>query len=105
MNNMYEYTFYIGTKDKDSKLENRQAIERICDKMFTEKFPNGYTKIFGEGIYKHDDGTSIKEITLIYKVLTHTRCGIFASDIAKATNQEAVMVTVQNIEMYMYPQL
>ena len=102
---MFEYTFYIGTKDKDSKLENRQAIERIADKMFDEKFPNGYTKIFGEGRYKHDDGTPIKEITLIYKVLTNIRIGIFASDIAKATNQEAVMVTVQDIEMYMYPQL
>lgn len=105
MNNIFEYTFYIGTKDKDSKLENIQAIERICDKMFTDRFSNGYTKIFGEGIYKHDDGTQIKEITLIYKVLTNIRCGIFASDIAEATNQEAVMVTVQDIEMYMYPQL
>lgn len=46
---MFEYTFYIGTKDKDSKLENRQAIERIADKMFDEKFPDGYTKVFGEG--------------------------------------------------------
>lgn len=105
MTDMFEYTFYIGTKDKDSKLENRQAIERICDRMFDEKFPSGYTKIFGEGRYKHDDGTSVKEITLIYKVLTNIRCGIFASDIAKATNQEAVMVTMQDIEMYMYPQL
>ena len=105
MNSMYEYTFYIGTKDKDSKLENRQAIERICDKMFDKRFPTGYTKIFGEGRYQHDDGISVKEITLIYKVLTNIRCGIFASDIAKATNQEAVMVTVKDIEMYMYPQL
>lgn len=62
-------------------------------------------KYLGKGRYKHDDGTPIKEITLIYKVLTNIRCGIFASDIAKATNQEAVMVTVQDIEMYMYPQL
>lgn len=102
---MNKYTFYIGTKDKDTKLENRQAIERICDKIFDEKFPDGYTKIFGEGRYKHDDGTSIREITLIYEVITYNRIGIFASDIAKATNQEAVMVTVQDIEMYMYPQV
>ena len=51
-------TYYIGTKDKDTKdyQLTDEFINQVIIDEFAKEYPNGFTITTGTGYYKNDSG-------------------------------------------------
>lgn len=92
-------TFYIGTLDKDTFKQELSInyFKQVLDKTF-----NYYTLTKCYGRYKHQDGTTINELTLKVEYLDYNNtlniektCAI----LKKELNQECIMVTAQELDV------
>lgn len=92
-NTSYKHILYVGLNDKDSKtqkistLEAYKIVENICT-----AYVSGATIREGRGIYTHDDGTIIRENTLIIEIFDATGAQIdfIATSLKVALNQESI---------------
>lgn len=64
---MKKITLYIGLNDKDSKVQEVSTLDAY--KMVSNIIGVGSTITEGRGIYKHDDGTVVSEVSLIVELL------------------------------------
>lgn len=99
---MKKITLYIGLNDKDSKLQEVRTIDAY--KMVSNILGVDSTITEGRGLYKHEDGTVVSEVSLIVELLD------FDNTISKGwlrekvnqiklmLNQESVAVQQQEVE-------
>ena len=92
---MQKFIIYVGLNDKDTKNQEITTLDayKVATNIFVE-YTGGATISEARGIYTHDDGTIVTEITL--------RCEIFGANteqiksaveqIKIALNQESVAV-------------
>lgn len=64
---MRKITLYIGLNDKDTKLQEVNTLDAY--KMVSNVIGVGCTITEGRGIYKHDDGTVVSEVSLVVELL------------------------------------
>lgn len=64
---MKKITLYVGLNDKDTKLQEVSTLDAY--KMITNLIEVGCTITEGRGIYKHEDGTVVSEVSLIVELL------------------------------------
>lgn len=64
---MKKITLYIGLNDKDSKVQEVNTLDAY--KMVSNIIGVGSTITEGRGIYKHEDGTVVTEVSLIVELL------------------------------------
>lgn len=101
----YEFTFYVGLNDKDSKVQEINTIEtyKLCMKTI-QKFADGGTIFEADGFYTHDDGTVIIEKTLRIEVLfiTESVARQIVSELKTKLNQESIAVTQKAIQSQLW---
>lgn len=64
---MRKITLYVGLNDKDTKLQEVNTLDAY--KMVSNLIGVGCTITEGRGIYKHEDGTVVSEVSLIVELL------------------------------------
>lgn len=100
---MQEYTLYIGRYDKDTKeLKSSYAIYMdIIEYTLNRYNINCFTAINSQGIYKHNNGITIKEPTIIIKIVADFIMSVTVTSIKKELctllNQEDILITKQEI--------
>ena len=95
----YEFTFYVGLNDKDSKVQI-STIEayKLCMKTI-QKFADGGTIFEADGFYTHENGDVVIEKTLKIEVLfiTESVARQIVSELKTKLNQESIAVTQKTI--------
>ena len=90
---MEKFTLYLGLNDKDTKQQKIDTIEayKIVENIITEKFDGG-TISHATGVYKHDDGTIVREETLRIELLftTHEAVVKLCNMLKIIFNQESI---------------
>lgn len=101
----YEYTFYIGSHDKDThtrELTERRMIE-IIERILIDEV---YTMVDGVGKYRHQDGYIVTEpakiVTIFTRAYSHDAMECYAKRLANALNQESILLKKQmsNAELF-----
>lgn len=64
---MKKITLYIGLNDKDTKLQEVNTLDAY--RIVSNIIGVGSTITEGRGIYKHEDGTVVTEVSLIVELL------------------------------------
>ena len=99
---MKKITLYIGLNDKDSKQQEITTIDAY--KLVSNIIGVGCTITEGRGIYKHDDGTIVTEVSLVVELLDfdNTLDKAWVNDkvkqITHLLNQESVAVQEQRVK-------
>ena len=99
---MKKITLYIGLNDKDSKVQEVSTLDAY--KMVTNIIGVGSTITEGRGIYKHEDGTVVTEVSLIVELLDFDNTldkgwvNSKVEQIKTSLNQESVAVQYQEFE-------
>lgn len=99
---MKKITLYVGLNDKDSKVQEVGTLDAY--KMVSNIIGVGSTITEGRGIYKHEDGTVVSEVSLIVELLDfdNTLSKGWVKDkinqIKTLLNQESVAVQYQEVE-------
>lgn len=83
---MKKITLYVGLNDKDTKLQEVSTIDAY--KMVSNIIGVGCTITEGRGIYKHEDGTVVTEVSLVIELL----------DFDNSLNKEWVKSKVEQIK-------
>ena len=98
---MNKYTLYIGLNDKDTKRQQLDNLEasKIVQNILTEKTAGG-TNYNATGVYKHDDGTIIIEITLRVEIVAAALEAVREAIefIKTALNQESIILQTERVE-------
>lgn len=99
---MKKITLYIGLNDKDSKVQEINTLDAY--KVVNNTLGVGSTITEGRGIYTHDDGTVVSEVSLVVELLdfdnTLTKEWLKGKvDTLKAIlNQESIAVQEQRVK-------
>lgn len=99
---MKKITLYIGLNDKDSKIQEVGTLDAY--KIVSNIIGVGSTITEGRGIYKHEDGTVVSEVSLVVELLdfdnTLTKGWLKekVNQIKTILNQESVAVQYQEVE-------
>lgn len=99
---MKKITLYVGLNDKDSKIQEVGTLDAY--KMVSNVIGVGSTITEGRGIYKHEDGTVVSEVSLIVELLDfdNTLSKGWVKDkinqIKTLLNQESVAVQYQEVD-------
>lgn len=99
---MKKITLYVGLNDKDSKVQEVGTIDAY--KMVSNVIGVDSTITEGRGIYKHEDGTVVSEVSLIVELLDFDNIlskGWVKNKIDQIKtllNQENVAVQYQEVE-------
>lgn len=92
---MKKFTICVGLLDKDTKVQEINTLDafKVASNIFAET-TGGATITEGRGVYTHNDGTVIIEVTLVCVVYGATMDEIKrAADMLKTTlNQESVAI-------------
>lgn len=95
-----KYTLYLGLNDKDTKTQKIATVEayKIVSNIIASRFDGG-TIFEAVGIYKHEDGTLVKETTLRIELLFVERSEVkdFVATLKEIFNQESVAVDESEI--------
>lgn len=90
-----KFTLFVGLNDKDSKQQEINTIDayKIVSNLITSDFGGG-TISEATGIYKHEDGTIVTEITLRIELLftTAEKVKNLVQDLKRVLNQESIAV-------------
>lgn len=95
-------TLYIGLNDKDSKIQEVGTIDAY--KMVSNVIEVDSTITEGRGIYKHEDGTVVSEVSLIVELLDFDNILSKGwvknkiNQIKTLLNQESVAVQYQEVD-------
>ena len=98
---MKKITLYVGLNDKDTKLQEVKTLDAY--KMVSNLIGVGCTITEGRGIYKHEDGTVVSEVSLIVEMLDFDNTlskGWVRSKVEQIKtllNQESVAVQEQEV--------
>lgn len=92
------YTLSIGLADKDTKtqlIETKDAIGMIQDVCKDCTIINNVN-----GAYTHDDGTPVKENTLLVQLLFKQENEVenYVETLKKLLNQESIAVTLDTVK-------
>lgn len=99
---MKKITLYIGLNDKDSKVQEVGTLDAY--KMVSNVIEVDSTITEGRGIYKHEDGTVVSEVSLIVELLDFDNIlskGWVKNKIDQIKtllNQESVAVQYQEVD-------
>jgi hypothetical protein len=100
MEAMKKFTLYLGLNDKDSKVQKISTVEayKVVSNIITKRFDGG-TIFEAVGIYKHGDGTIVRENTLRIELLFVTKSEVreFVNTLKEVFNQESVAVDESEI--------
>ena len=99
---MKKITLYIGLNDKDSKQQEITTVDAY--KIVNNTLGVGSTITEGRGIYTHEDGTVVSEVSLVVELLdfdnTLTDKWLKSKVVALKTilNQESIAVQEQEVK-------
>ena len=99
---MKKITLYIGLNDKDSKQQEITTIDAY--KLVSNIIGVDCTITEGRGIYKHEDGTIVTEVSLVVELLDFGNTldegwvNHKVVEITKTLNQESVAVQYQEVK-------
>ena len=98
--NTIEYKVYFGLFDQKSKkqeIKTADAVQIIAD-YIASKFDGG-TVYSGYGMYRHEDGSTVQEPSLIVELLgvSFDEVSEMISEIKFILNQESVMISEQEL--------
>lgn len=99
---MKKITLYIGLNDKDSKQQEINTLDAY--KVVNNTLGVGSTITEGRGIYTHEDGTVVSEVSLVVELLDfdHTLSDKWVRDKVNALkavlNQESIAVQEQEVK-------
>ena len=99
---MKKITLYIGLNDKDSKQQEITTIDAY--KMVSNVLGVGCTITEGRGIYKHDDGTVVTEVSLVVELLDFDSSldegwvNHKVIELSHLLNQESIAVQYQEVK-------
>lgn len=108
---MKKYTYFLGLKDKDSKLQIRPESEYmlVCQEL-TAIHLGGWTLSRGYGVFKHEDGTLVYENCIIIQTLGFNtddeniefvkKYWNFAKQLKQVFNQESVLMEVSEVDAH-----
>ncbi len=93
-----KYTIYVGLNDKNTKKQEiaveqaEELIRNIC-----LKYCDGVTVLNGSGYYKHDDGTTVTEKTVVVILFLPDDKALnsICDEICSRLNQESVLLEKQ----------
>lgn len=99
---MKKITLYIGLNDKDSKQQEITTLDAY--KVVNNTLRVGSTITEGRGIYTHEDGTVVSEVSLVVELLDFD--GTLSNEWLKnkvkalknALNQESIAVQEQEVK-------
>lgn len=90
-----KFTLFVGLNDKDSKKQEISTLNayKVVYNLITSDFGGG-TISEATGIYKHEDGTIVTEITLRIELLftTAEKVKNLVQDLKRVLNQESIAV-------------
>ena len=99
---MRKITLYIGLNDKASKMQEISTLDAY--KVVGHIVGRDCTITEGRGIYTHEDGTIVQEVSLVVEILDFDasvsrewiadRC----AELKQALNQEAIAVQEQEVQ-------
>lgn len=98
---MKKITLYVGLNDQDTKMQEVKTLDAY--KMVSNIIGVGCTITEGRGIYKHEDGTVITEVSLVVELLDFDNSldkGWVKSKVEQIKtilNQESVAVQEQEV--------
>lgn len=99
---MKKITLYIGLNDKDSKVQEISTIDAY--KVVSKIIEVGSTITEGRGIYRHEDGTVVSEVSLVVELLDFDNTldkgwvKNKVDQIKTILNQESVAVQYQEVD-------
>ena len=99
---MRKITLYIGLNDKDSKQQEISTLDAY--KVINNTLQVGSTITEGRGIYTHEDGTVVSEVSLVVELLDfdHTLTDKWVRGKVNALkailNQESIAVQEQEVK-------
>lgn len=99
---MKKITLYVGLNDKDTKLQEVKTLDAY--KIVSNVIGVGCTITEGRGIYKHEDGTVVTEVSLVIELLDFDNSldkGWVKSKVEQIKtilNQESVAVQEQEVK-------
>lgn len=103
-NKKYQYNFYIGCNDKDSKKDNSAQIVFNVQNYFLKMF-GFYSMQVQRGAYTHIDNTIVCEKTCkIELILQEKICDLelICASLKELCNQESILVTVNKVQGGLY---
>jgi hypothetical protein len=96
-----KYILSIGLFDKDSKKQEvkTEDAQRLVNNAVAQRF-DGATVYSADGVYKHNDGTTVREPTIRIELLYTTREAVveLATWAKEALNQESVLMETIEVE-------
>ena len=105
---MKKTTLYIGLNDKDTKAQEI-STEHAKTYVFCTlpKYVDGATVTTAEGLYTHENGTTVIENTIKIEILefdenTHENILEFARLAKSYFNQESVAIQTLEVESVLY---
>ena len=99
---MKKITLYIGLNDQDSKVQEISTIDAY--KVVSKIIEVGSTITEGRGIYRHEDGTVVSEVSLVVELLDFDNTldkgwvKNKVDQIKTILNQESVAVQYQEVD-------
>ena len=99
---MRKITLYVGLNDKDSKIQEVNTLDAY--KLVSNIIGVGSTITEGRGIYKHEDGTVVAEVSLVVELLDFDNTlnkewvKSKVEQIKTSLNQESVAVQYQEVD-------
>lgn len=102
---MEKFTLYLGLNDKDTKVQKISTLEayKIVSNILMKSF-DGATIYEAMGIYKHEDGTFVRENTLRIELLfaEETRVRELINTLKVVFNQESIAVQKEVIDSQLW---
>ena len=100
--NLSVYRLFIGLNDQKEKIqliETEDAL-RVVNEYIWANFGGG-TVYEGFGVYKHDDGTVVREKSVIVELfyITDDEVKLFVEHLKDVLNQESVTVMKLNADV------
>ena len=98
-----KYILNVGLNDKDSKIQKITTLEayKMTENILLNNGLTGYTIYEGKGLYRHEDGSIVRENTLIIEILFTDDKTInnIISILKQVLNQESILKQVQKIAL------
>lgn len=104
MNTKYDYKFYIGCNDKDTKRDNSAQIIFNVQSYFLKMF-GFYSMQVMYGAYAHKDNTIVCEKTCAIELILYNKLydlELICASLKELCNQESILVTVSKIQGGLY---
>lgn len=104
-NNTSLYKVYVGLNDQKEKvqlIDTNDAL--VMTSLYLANHFEGATVYNGIGVYKHEDGTIVRENSLIIELVyvTDTMVETLIKHLQTVFNQESIMIVKSDIGVQFY---